>query len=142
MSSEQLEYKIGALEIKPEFLPDQDNIPETARHRFLVEECNDVLSIYARSAQDDEDIINAFGLNELHVVGGGSLSTNPDNRLVLAGSSIGFQAIPTFATYHFAELIRLELEYDQISTTGIVAEPDMSDINPYWLSRTRAYDLE
>ncbi len=127
-----LEYKIGELEINPDKLRFDGPIPYYSSHKFVVELVNDIASIYVAEGERHMYIALKFGLDESHLVGGGSLYLDREGRLVLNDYSGDYGAIPKAVAKRFAELIIPELKKIGIEVDEIEVNPCESYINDFW----------
>ena len=149
-----LEYKIGKLEMNPEKigfrrwevmldLGDRKkygllHAPDDS-HLFVVEALENLASIYVASKRYHERVVEQFGLNEKHIVGGGGCYINPQRELVLDEYSGDYGAIPKEAAQRFAELILPELQKLGVEISGIAVNPNEFDLRSFW--REKGFDF-
>jgi hypothetical protein len=129
---EDLEFRIGGLEIWPDRLSFTGRDPYDASHKFVVEHVDNKVSIYVTQADGHFQIATRFRLPENRLVGGGSCYIDGNGRLVLNHCSETYKAIPKEAAQIFVELLVPELEKKGIQTRGILAEPDISYVHKFW----------
>ncbi len=128
---EELEYKIGGLEIKTqgEFI---------LRHKFVVEVKNKVCSIYITSKQGHNDIVFSYKLDQSKIVGGGDLYMRKENeedeefKIVLGRYSTIFDSIPNSVAEKFSELLSPELKKRGIKFKGFKFDMSKSKLSQYW----------
>lgn len=126
---ERIRYGIGKLQIVEESLYSGVDGNKKS-HRFVAEDAGKAL-IYVGFEKSQLDVAKAFELDETSLTGGGNLYINGGKRLVLAGRSLNYQAIPREAAQRFGELIIPRLRQMHIDVLEVLAEPE-GDINPYW----------
>lgn len=129
--NENLEYRIGRLEIDPMDLENTDfSIPYS--HRFVVELSDErITSIYVGRKSTHQDVVEKFGLNDKNIVGGGFAYTKA-GQFVLGGYSRKYLGISKNAAESFAQLMLPELEKNGIRVNGYRTNISTRFLNDFW----------
>ena len=133
---DNLEFRIGGLKI--------ENLKRG--HKFIVGECNGVVSIYVAYKTMHIDVAEYFGFYELidnvpyvldknsSIVGGGRCYLDDSGKLILDDYSGSFDGITKEVALKFGELMKIELLALGMNINGILAKPDERFINYFWVS--------
>jgi hypothetical protein len=128
---EDLEYRIGGMDINPERLIFEGNDPHDAFHKFITDALDNVVSTYVAQAHRHAHVSQKYNVRGPKV-GGGSCYVNRENQLVLDDCSDLYLAIPKEVAQKFAELMLPELSKQGVEVSGIVANPNEYFLNFYW----------
>ncbi|MDD5102981.1 MAG: hypothetical protein PHX93_01125 [Candidatus Peribacteraceae bacterium] len=140
--ADTIEYRIGALELTPGFLPYDDTeannleVDDTPFHLFIVSVRGNIASLFVGSPRGHLALARMNSLNADNVKGGGFCYIDPGHRLTLAGFSGSFGAISKALAERFCDLLAPALKERSIPFEGTKAEPDERRINECWRAFT------
>jgi len=135
---ENLEYRIGGIEINRDRINFNGEDPYEAAHKFVVAFTDNQVALYIAGARRHFQVADKFklgDLGDLTFVGGGSCYIDKNGNLILNDYSGDYKAIPKEVAQTLAELLVPELQKQGIEVKGIVADPLLSKLNQFWKDR-------
>ncbi len=126
---QNLEYKIGEIEIESNYLEDL--------HLFVVSGSSNQVEIYVSRDYSHSGVANRYHLDHSRILGGGSVKLH-ESLLKIGGVSDQFGSIPKFAAERFGQLIANYLNSKGIQIENIEADPneDKIGIPDYWTDKS------
>lgn len=126
---DNLEYRIGGLEINPEHLKRESYRPA---HLFVVNHEENAVAIYVAEAGRHYQVCPKFEVSLDGIVGGGFFYLDDKSQLVLGDYSGDYYGIPKHAAERFAELLVPEMQKQGIDVDGYQESPNPRVINRFW----------